>query len=56
MRRQRPCAAIVWPCASALTDDGRPPLTAPGVRLHDRLSTIQASVERVAEKGVPRPS
>lgn len=36
---------------SALTDDGRPPLTAPGLRLHDRLSTIQASVERVAEKG-----
>jgi hypothetical protein len=34
----------------ALTDDGRPPLVASGLRLHDRLSGITASLERVAEK------
>jgi hypothetical protein len=36
---------------SALTDDGRPPLCASGLRLHDRLAAIQASLGRVAEKG-----
>lgn len=36
---------------SALTDDGRPPLCASGLRLHDRLAAIHASVGRVAEKG-----
>jgi hypothetical protein len=35
---------------SALTDDGRPPLEASGLKLHDRLSGITASLERVAEK------
>jgi len=35
---------------SALTDDGRPPLEASGLKLHERLSTITASLERVAEK------
>ena len=40
---------------SALTDDGRPPLEASGLKLHDRLSGITASLERVAEKrGYPR--
>jgi hypothetical protein len=33
---------------SALTDDGRPPLCASGLKLHERLSAIQASLERVA--------
>ena len=32
---------------SALTDDGRPPLSAPGLQLQDRLQTIQESVARV---------
>lgn len=42
---------------SALTDDGRPPLCAAGLRLHDRLGAIHASLERVAEKGgCPRNS
>lgn len=42
---------------SALTDDGRPPLGAAGLRLHDRLSAIRASLVRVAEKGgFPRNS
>ncbi len=33
------------------TDDGRPPLCAAGLRLHDRLTAIRASLGRVAEKG-----
>ncbi len=40
---------------SALTDDGRPPLEASGLKLHDRLSAIEASLERVGEKrGSPK--
>jgi hypothetical protein len=35
---------------SAITDDGRPPLEASGLKLHDRLSGITASLERVAQK------
>jgi Transposase IS66 family len=35
---------------SALTDDGRPPLGAPGLKLHERLSGVVASLDRVAEK------
>jgi Transposase, Mutator family len=42
---------------SALTDDGRPPLCASGLKLHDRLTAIQASIERVAaQKGGSRRS
>ncbi len=42
---------------SALTDDGRPPLCASGLRLHERLTAIHASLGRVAEKGgFPRNS
>jgi hypothetical protein len=43
---------------SALTDDGRPPLCASGLRLHDRLAAIAASLGRVAEQrgGSPRNS
>jgi hypothetical protein len=36
---------------SALTDDGRAPLDAAGLRLVDRLAAIQASLDGVAEKG-----
>jgi hypothetical protein len=36
---------------SALTDDGRPPLCASGLRWRDRLGAIHASLGRVAEKG-----
>ena len=40
---------------SALTDDGRPPLEASGLKLHDRLDAITASLERAAEKrGYPK--
>jgi hypothetical protein len=46
---------------SALTDDGRPPLCASGLRLHDRLQEIAASTGRVveartAERGAARRS
>lgn len=36
---------------SALTDDGHPPLETPGVQLQRRLSAIEQSIERVAQKG-----
>lgn len=41
------CAAV----RSALTDDGRPPLEASGLKLHGRLTAIAASLQRVAKKG-----
>ena len=41
------CAAV----RSALTDDGRPPLEASGLKLHDRLRAITTSLERVAKRG-----
>jgi hypothetical protein len=40
------CAAV----RSALTDDGRPPLVASGLKLHERLSAIAASVERLPQQ------
>lgn len=41
---------------SALTDDGRAPLDAAGLRLKARLEAIQASIERVAQKRASRPN
>jgi hypothetical protein len=41
---------------SALTDDGHPPLSAPGLKLHERLTLIAASLERVAKKEASQPS
>jgi hypothetical protein len=41
------CSAV----RSALTDDGRPPLAASGLKLHDRLSAITQSIERVEKRG-----
>jgi len=35
---------------SALTDDGRPPLCASGLKLHDRLTQISDSLARIEEK------
>lgn len=40
---------------SALTDDGRPPLEASGLKLQERLTLIQQSLERVAKKGITCP-
>jgi hypothetical protein len=41
------CAAV----RSALTDDGRPPWEASGLKLHDRLSAIATSLEQGAKRG-----
>lgn len=41
------CSAV----RSAITDDGRAPLEAPGLKLEERLTAISASLGRVAEKG-----
>jgi hypothetical protein len=46
------CAAV----RSALTDDGRPPLGASGLKLQKRLSRAAASLGRVASKGGSRRS
>jgi hypothetical protein len=40
------CAAV----RSALTDDGRPPLAASGLKLRDRLAKVAGSLDRVAGK------
>jgi hypothetical protein len=40
---------------SAITDDGRPPLAASGLKLHERLSAIRDSVESVSKKGNEYP-
>jgi hypothetical protein len=41
---------------SALTDDGRPPLGAAGLKLHERLTAIHASIAAVEEKRGCPPS
>ena len=47
------CAAV----RSALSDDGRPPLEASGLKLEARLSAVSQSLDRVAEKrGAPQTS
>jgi hypothetical protein len=40
------CAAV----RAAVTDDGRPPLAAPGLLLHERLHAIAASLDRVTAR------
>ena len=45
------CAAV----RAALTDDGRPPLAASGLKLLDRLEQIVASLDRVAARARPLP-
>jgi hypothetical protein len=46
------CGAI----RGALTDDGRPPLAADGLKLHGRLTAISKSLSRAAEKRGSRPN
>jgi hypothetical protein len=41
------CAAV----RSAITDDGRPPLAASGLKLKGRLAAVAASLDRIAQKG-----
>jgi hypothetical protein len=45
------CAAV----RAALTDDGLPPLAAPGLKLHDRLNRIAASLDQVAARAGDLP-
>jgi hypothetical protein len=44
------CAAV----RSAITDDGRAPFAASGLKLKARLEAVASSLDRVAEKGGPR--
>jgi hypothetical protein len=46
------CSAV----RSALTDDGRPPLEASGLKLRERLTAIDASLDRAAKKGGSHPN
>ena len=46
------CAAV----RSSLTDDGRPPLSAPGLVLKGRLEAVAQSLDRVEEKRGSRRS
>jgi hypothetical protein len=46
------CSAV----RSAITDDGRPPLEASGLKLHARLRAVVLSVARVEAKGARRRS
>jgi hypothetical protein len=58
-RPDEPAQAVRGYCQavrSALTDDGRPPLSAPGLRLRERLTEVHASIERVEKKGGFRQS
>ena len=46
------CSAV----RSAITDDGRPPLEASGLKPHARLSAVVGSLGRARAKGARRPS
>ncbi len=56
--REDPEAAIVQGyCAavrSAITDDGRAPLSAAGLKLKQRLETVAGSIDRLPQKGASR--
>jgi Transposase, Mutator family len=58
--RADPAAAVVRGYCGAvrasLTDDGRPPLAAAGLKLHERLTAVTSSLGRLAEKGGCRPN
>jgi hypothetical protein len=45
------CAAV----RAALTDDGRPPLAAPGLKLRERLTEIATSLDRVSSEAGSLP-
>jgi hypothetical protein len=53
-RTDRNAAAVQGYCAavrSAITDDGRPPLAAPGLKLQGRMRAVAASLQRAAKRG-----
>jgi hypothetical protein len=58
--REDPAAEVVRGYCGAvrasLTDDGRPPLAAAGLKLHERLGAVSDSLGRLAEKGGCRPN
>ena len=47
MRHWQPLLKI----RSAIADDGRPPLSASGIKLHERIEAIHSSIERLETKG-----
>jgi hypothetical protein len=47
----RTLLSATHPDLAALFDDGRPPLDAAGLRLHERVSAIEQSLSRVEQKG-----
>jgi hypothetical protein len=49
---RRYCAAV----RSAITDDGRPPLEASGLKLEGRLRRVERSLGRLVKKGRPAAS
>jgi hypothetical protein len=54
-RSDREAQAVLGYCSavrSAITDDGRPPLQASGLKLRDRLYAVTRSLDRVRKKGV----
>jgi hypothetical protein len=54
-----PARAVMGYCSavrSAITDDGRPPLDASGLKLHGRLAAVSASLAGVEGKGGSRPN
>lgn len=58
-RKDKEAQAIRGYCLavrSALTDDGRPPLAAPGLKLYERITAIATSLTRVSEKRACRVS
>jgi hypothetical protein len=58
-RDDREATAIRGYCVavrSSLTDDGRPPLQASGLKLHDRLAKVAASLDEVVAKRGSRRS
>jgi Transposase, Mutator family len=52
--RDDPAAAVARGYCAAITDDGRPPLAASGLKLKARLEAVADSLDRVAEKGAAR--
>lgn len=50
MEMERAILGYCLAVRSALTEDGPPPLCAPGLKLHERLQAIRTSLERVAVK------
>jgi hypothetical protein len=58
-RTDREATAVQGYCAavrSAITDDGRPPLAAAGLQLHERMTAIATSLQRAAQRGTSQAS